>query len=196
NEIEYGITQRFFVKSGEDQPVDFLTWNLVQKHFFDNTFGGALIPGQRNVFEALDSITAFAFAATPRNWSPIVSDLKFTPGGRFDAEQIIEYDTQLHKVSAFGTLLKLKPYSQLYFTVAHFRLQGDPIVQPQSQQIRAILGYGDITRKGLSISGGLSYDIANGELQDQFAQIGYNGGLSCPHIAARSTPLASVRYPQ
>src|SRR5262249_37197693 len=30
NEIEFGITQRLFVKSEDDQPVDFLTWNLVQ----------------------------------------------------------------------------------------------------------------------------------------------------------------------
>jgi len=193
NEIEYGITQRLFVKSGEDQPVDFLTWNLVQKHYFDTTFGGALIPGQRNVFEALDSISPFAFAATPRNWSPIVSDVKFTPGGRFDAEQILEYDTQLHKISTFGTLLKIKPYSQLYFTVAHFRLQGDPVVQPQSQQIRAILGYGDITRKGLSVSGGLSYDIAAGQLQDQFAQVGYNGGCCGLSFEYRRLNFGAVR---
>jgi len=193
NEIEYGITQRLFVKSGDDQPTDFLTWDLVQKHFFDTTFGGALIPGQRNVFEALDSITPFAFASTPRNWSPIVSDVKFTPGGRFDAEQILEYDTQLHKISTFGTLLKLKPYSQLYFTVAHFRLQGDPLVQPQSQQIRAILGYGDITRKGLSVSGGLSYDIAAGALQDQFAQIGYNGGCCGLSFEYRRLNFGTVR---
>lgn len=193
NEIEYGITQRLFVKSGDDQPADFLTWNLAQKHFFDTTFGGALIPGQRNVFEALDSITAFAFASTPRNWSPIVSDLKFTPGGRFDAEQILEYDTQLHKISTFGTLVKIKPYSQLYFTVAHFRLQGDPVVQPQSQQIRAILGYGDITRKGLSVSGGLSYDIAAGTLQDQFAQVGYNGGCCGLSFEYRRLNFGTVR---
>jgi LPS-assembly protein len=193
NEIEYGITQRLFVKSGDDQPGDFLTWNLVQKHFFDTTFGGALIPGQRNVFEALDSITPFAFASTPRNWSPIVSDVKFTPGGRFDAEQILEYDTQLHKISTIGTLVKIKPYSQLYFTVAHFRLQGDPVVQPQSQQIRAILGYGDITRKGLSVSGGLSYDIAAGTLQDQFAQVGYNGGCCGLSFEYRRLNFGTVR---
>jgi len=193
SEIEYGITQHLFVKSGEEEPVDFLTWNLVQKHYFDTTFGGALVPGQRNVFEALDSITPFAFASTPRKWSPIISDLKFTPGGRFDAEQIIDYDTQLHKVSTFGTLLKIKPYSQLYFTVAHFRLQGDPVVQPQSQQIRAILGYGDITRKGFNVSGGLSYDIAAGTLQDQFAQVGYNGGCCGLSFEYRRINFGTVR---
>jgi len=193
NEIEYGISQHLFVKSGDDQPMDFLTWNLVQKHYFNTTFGGALVPGQRNVFEALDSITAFAFASTPRNWSPIVSDLKLTPGGRYDAEQLIEYDPQLQKITTFGTLLKLKPYSQIFFTVAHFRLQGDPVVQPPSQQIRAMLGYGDITRKGLSVSGGVSYDIAAGTLQNQFAQIGYNGGCCGLSFEYRRISLGTVR---
>ncbi len=62
NEVEYGINQHLYLKEGDDQPVDFLSWKLVQKHYFDSTFGGALVPGQRNVFEALDSITPFAFA--------------------------------------------------------------------------------------------------------------------------------------
>lgn len=193
NEFEYGITQHLFVKSGDAQPVDFLSWTLVQKHYFDSTFGGALVPGERNVFEALDSITPFAFASTPRNWSPIVSDVKLTPGGLYDAEQILEYDPQLQKVTTLGTLLKLKPYSQFYFTVAHFRLQGDPIVQPLSQQIRAMLGYGDITRKGLNVSGGVSYDILHGSLQNEFFRVGYNGGCCGLSFEYRRINLGTVR---
>lgn len=193
NEIEYGIVQHLYVKSGDAQPVDFLSWRVVQKHYFDPTFGGALVPGQRNVFEALDSITAFAFATTPRNWSPIVSDVKLTPGGRYDAEQILEYDTQLHKLTTIGTLLKLKPYREYFFTVAHFRLQGDPIVQPLTQQIRAMLGYGDFNRKGLNASAGLSYDVNSGTLQNQFVQLGYNGGCCGLAVEYRRINLGTVR---
>jgi LPS-assembly protein len=193
NEIEYGIVQHLFVKSGDDQPVDFLSWRLVQKHYFDPTFGGALIPGQRNVFEALDSITAFAFASTPRNWSPIVSDVKLTPGGRYDAEQILEYDTQLHKLTTIGTLLKLKPYRQYFFTLAHFRLQGDPIVQPLTQQIRVMMGYGELNSKGFNASTGISYDINSGTLQNQFVQLGYNGGCCGLTVEYRRINLGTVR---
>jgi len=193
NEFEYGIMQHLFVKSGDDQPVDFLSWRIVQKHYFDPTFGGALAPGQRNVFDALDSLTPFAFASTARNWSPIVSDVKLTPGGPYDAEQILEYDPQLQKVTTIGTLLKLKPRGQFSFTVAHFRLQGDPIVQPLSQQIRAILGYGDITRKGFNASGGVSYDILTGTSQNEFAQVGYNGGCCGLSFEYRRINLGTVR---
>ncbi len=193
SEIQYGFTQHLYVKNGDDQPVDFIYWNLVQKHYFDPTFGGALVTGQRNVFEALDSITPFAFASTPRDWSPIVSDLRLTPGGRYDVEQILEYDPQLSKVTTIGSLLKVKPYSQFFFTVADFRLQGDPIVQPPSNQIRTIIGYGDLTRKGLNISGGLSYDFVAGTLQNQFVQVNYNGGCCGLALEYRRLELGTVR---
>jgi LPS-assembly protein len=193
NQIEYGITQHLYLKQGDDQPIDFLSWRLVQDHYFDPTFGGALIPGQRNVFQALDSITPFAFAATPRNWSPIVSDVTLTPGGRYDAESIIEYDPQLDKVTTIGTLLKVKPYSEFYATIADFRLQGNPIVQPPSHQIRGMVGYGDLVRKGFNISAGVSYDILTSTLLNQFVQVSYNGGCCGLSVEYGRFNLATVR---
>jgi len=193
NEIEYGLNQHLYIKEGDDHPVDFLSWSLVQKHYFDSTFGGALVPGQRNVFEALDSITPFAFASTPRNWSPIVSDVRLTPGGRYDAESIIEYDPQINKVTTIGTLLKVKPYKEFYATVADFHLQGDPLVQPTSHQIRGVVGYGDLVRKGLNLSAGLSYDLVTNTMLNQFAQVSYNGGCCGLSIEYGRFNLATVR---
>jgi LPS-assembly protein len=193
SEIEYGVTQHLYVKDGNDQPVDFISWDVFQKHYFDPTFGGALVPGQRNVFQALDSVTPFAFASTPRNWSPIVSDIKLTPGGRFDAEQILEYDPQLQKITTIGTLLKIKPYSEFFATVADFRLQGDPLVQPPSHQIRVLVGYGSLTRKGLNVTAGTSYDIQNALQQNQFVQVSYNGNCCGLAVEYRRIELATVR---
>ena len=193
SEIEYGISQRLFVKNGDDQPVDFLTWKVVQKHYFDSTFGGALVPGQRNVFQALDSITGFAFASSLRNWSPIVSDLKLTPGGRYDAEQILEYDPQIQKVTTIGALFKVRPYREFFFTTAYLRLQGDPAVQPLSQQVRSMFGYGNIARKGMNVSAGLSYDLLAETLQNEFIQINYNGGCCGLAFEYRRIQLATVR---
>jgi LPS-assembly protein len=193
NQVEYGINQHLYLKEGDDQPVDFLSWKLVQDHYFDPTFGGALVTGQRNVFQALDSITPFAFAATPRDWSPIVSDVTLTPGGKYDAESIIEYDPQLKKVTTIGTLLKVKPYSEFYATVADFRLQGDPVVQPPSHQIRGIIGYGDLVRKGFNLSAGISYDILTDTLLNQFVQVSYNGGCCGLSVEYGRFNLATVR---
>jgi LPS-assembly protein len=192
-EIEYGITQRLFLKSGDDQPQELVSWSVSQKHYFDPNFGEAIVEGQRNVLQALNSITPFAFALGPRNWSPVVSDIKITPGGKYDAEQILEYDPQLQKVIAIGTLVKVKPYSEFYATVAHFRFQDDPILQPLSNQVRALIGYGSLNRKGFNATVGISYDITNGVLQNQIAQVNYNGGCCGLAFEYRRINLGAVR---
>jgi LPS-assembly protein len=193
NEVEYGLTQRLYVKNGDDQPAEFVSWSVVQKHYFDPTFGGAIVDGTRNVLQSLNSITPFAFATGPRNSSPIVSDFKITPGGKYDAEQIIEYDPQLNKIVAEGSLLKVKPYSEFFATVAHFHIQDDPLLQPLSNQIRALVGYGSFNRKGFNFTGGVSYDIQNSALQNQIMQITYNGSCCGLSFEYRRIALGEVR---
>jgi LPS-assembly protein len=193
NEVEYGVTQRLWMKSGDDQPQELLSWSLLQKHYFDPTFGGAILTGQRNVFEALDSISPFAFALGPRNSSPIVSDFKITPGGLFDTEHLLEFDPQLNKITVIGTLVKVKPYREFFATVAHFRLQDNPILQPLSNQVRVLMGYGSETRRGFNFTTGISYDITNSALQNQLVQISYNGRCCGIALEYRRIALGQVR---
>lgn len=194
NEIEYGVTQRFFVKSeGDDQAHELVSWRLVQKHFFDPTFGGAAVAGERNVFQALNSITPFAFALGPVHWSPIVSDLTISPGSNFDIEQILEYDPTLEKLTTVGTLLKLKPYGKFFATVAHFRLSADPLLQPLSNQVRTLFGYGSLNGKGFSAAAGISYDLTNNALQNQVMQVSYNGSCCGIALEYRRIALGQVR---
>jgi LPS-assembly protein len=208
NEIEYGLTQRLFRKDGEDQPQELLSWRIVQKHYFDPTFGGAIVNGQRNVFQALDSISPFAFAFGPRHWSPIVSDFRITPGGPYDLEQILQYDPQIERLVTIGTLLKVKPYREFFATIAHFRLDDNPVLgdlpaqpppqlplfqQPLSNQVRALLGYGNETRKGFNFIGGVGYDFTNKTLQNQVVQASYNGGCCGLAVEYRRINLGQVR---
>jgi LPS-assembly protein len=208
NEIEYGFTQRLFRKENDDQPVELVSWSIFQKHYFDPTFGGAIVNGQRNVFEAFDSISPFAFAFGPRNWSPIISDIKITPGGPYDLEQILQYDTQIQRLVTIGTLLKLKPYREFFSTLAYFRLNDNPVLselplqpppvlplfqQPLSNQIRALIGYGSETRKGLNFTTGVGYDFTNKTLQNQIVQVSYNGGCCGLAVEYRRINLGEVR---
>jgi LPS-assembly protein len=193
NEVEYAVTQRLWLKTEDDQPQELLSWRLSQKRYFDPTFGGAILNGQRNVFDALDSVSPFAFALGPRNSSPIVSDFKITPGGLFDVEHLLEYDPQLHKVTVNGTLAKIKPYREFFATIAQFRLQADPILQPLSNQVRVLMGYGSETRRGFNVTTGISYDITNSVLQNQLAQISYNGKCCGLALEYRRIALGQVR---
>ena len=208
NEIKYGVVQRLFTKTGDNQAEELLTWRVFQKHYFDPTFGGAILNGQRNVLEPLNSISPFAFAFGPRNWSPIVSDVKITPGGLYDVEQILQYDPQIQRLVTIGTLLKIKPYSEFFATIAHFRLNDNPVAadlpqnpppgfvpfqQPLSNQVRALLGYGSLTRKGLNFTTGMSYDFTNQALQNQLVQVSYNGNCCGLALEYRRINLGQVR---
>jgi LPS-assembly protein len=208
SEVEYGLTQRLFRKDGDGQPQELISWRIVQKHYFDPTFGGAIVNGQRNVFQALDSVTPFAFAFGPRNWSPIVSDFKITPGGPYDLQQILQYDPKLQRLTAIGTLLKVKPYREFFATVSYFRLNenpapGDlpsplppgfiPFEQRDSNQIRGLLGYGSETRKGLNLISGIGYDFENKTLQNQIVQVSYNGNCCGLAVEYRRINLGQVR---
>ena len=206
SEVEYGFTQRLYSKTGDDQPEELISWRIAQKHYFDPTFGGAIVNGQRNVFQALDSISPFAFAFGPRNWSPIVSDFKITPGGLYDLEQILQYNPQNQRLATIGTLIKAKPYREFFGTIAFFRLDDNPtpsdlalvppgqgFQQPLSSQIRGLLGYGSENRPGFNFTGGVGYDFTNKTLQNQIVQVSYNGSCCGLALEYRRINLGQVR---
>jgi LPS-assembly protein len=186
--VEYAITQRLFHRNGTHGSQELISWRLAQKYYFDPTFGGAIVAGQRNVFQALDSITPFAFADGPRRFSPLVSDFTISPGGRYDAEFLTDYDPARHRITAQESLVKFRPRENLAITLAHYAINANSILQPPSDQIRAMVGYGDLNRRGWNSALGFSYDFRQGYLQNQFAQISYNG--SCCGIAFEYRRLA------
>ena len=58
---------------------EIITWELSQARYFDPTFGGAIIPGQRNEVLATLDLTPFEFIDRPRTYSPIVSEIRLNP---------------------------------------------------------------------------------------------------------------------
>lgn len=188
NELEYSVTQRLFHRSGEDSSSELVSWRLAQKYYFDPTFGGALAPGQRNVFQALDSLTPFAFADVARDFSPVISDLRITPGGPWDVQFREDFDPIRGKLTAAGTLVKITPWRESFLTLSHFNINSNTALEPRSDQIRALAGYGALNRQGWNASFGFSYDAEQHLFQNQIAQISYNG--SCCGIALEYRRLA------
>ncbi|MGA8222029.1 MAG: LPS assembly protein LptD [Candidatus Acidiferrales bacterium] len=203
NEVEYGFTQRFYRRKRGGEAKELVSWRLVQKYFFEQTFGGALVNGQRNVFQTLDSLTPFAFADQPRKYSPLVSDLKVTPGKRFDTQLRIDYDPRRGQMTAIGTLVKWKPYKELSITVAHFSVVNLPTppfenppafdFTPRSNQLRVLVGYGDLTRPGWNVVAGASYDFTASNFQNQVAQVSYNGSCCGLGFEYRRLSFGNIR---
>jgi LPS-assembly protein len=201
NEFEYGVTQRLYRRTESGDAEEFITWRLSEKYFFDPTFGGALVPGQPNVFQTLDSLTPFAFADQPRHFSPIVSDLEIDPGKRFDTGFIVNYDPVRNRLTAIGTLLKLKPYRESFLTLADFSVLNLPLnpspppanFQQRSNQIRALGGYGEQNRRGWNLILGASYDFTQGAFQNQIVEGGYNSSCCGVGFEYRRFSFGTIR---
>lgn len=102
NEIEYGITNRFFTRRYTEavteaaqkilqenptaaknslsvQPYEIFTLTVRGKYFFDKTFGGALTPGRRNQIEPITALSFYTFGGVPRRFSPLNIDATYRP---------------------------------------------------------------------------------------------------------------------
>jgi len=112
NEIEYGLTNRFFTRRSTEsvgpkaarltrakdslatQPYEALTITIRGKYFFDPYFGGALIPGQRNQFYPIDTFSAFSYGAVPRRFSPLNIDARYRPTQHLFGDYRADIDTR------------------------------------------------------------------------------------------------------
>ena len=100
----------------------------------------------------------------------------------------MDIDPERGKLTALGTLVNVTPYSEFHLTLAHFATRATSALQPLSNQVRALVGYGDINRKGLNGSFAISYDVRQQFLQNQVVQVSFNG--SCCGIAFEFRRLA------
>ncbi len=203
NEFEYGVTQRLYRRKKDGTAEEVVSWKLAQKYFFNPTFGGALVVGQRNVFQTTDALTPFAFASQPYQFSPIVSDLRIEPGKHFDTQFVVNFDPRHGQLNAIGTLLKLKPYKESFITLAHFSVLNLPtppednppdfVFEPRSNQLRALIGYGDLTRRGWNATFGASYDLTEHQFQNQVAEVSYNSSCCGFGVGYRKFSFGNIR---
>ncbi|MDQ3652884.1 MAG: LPS assembly protein LptD [Acidobacteriota bacterium] len=115
NEIEYGLTNRFFTRRSTEnvtgqatvngngparrtplasQPYEALSLTLRQKYFFDPTFGGALIPGRRNQFYPINTFSGFGYGGVPRRFSPLYVEARYRPSVNLFADVRTNLDAQ------------------------------------------------------------------------------------------------------
>lgn len=108
NEIEFGVTNRIYTRryteavtkeaqeklraaatdqaaSGDDekplsiQPYELFTITVRGKYFFDENFGGALVPGRRNQIQPISALSFYTFGGVPRRFSPLNIDATYRP---------------------------------------------------------------------------------------------------------------------
>ncbi|MGI8469178.1 MAG: LPS-assembly protein LptD [Pyrinomonadaceae bacterium] len=145
NEIEYGVTNRFFTRHYTEavtpeakklqrehpdpkktlaiQPYEIFSLTVRGKYFFDPYFGGALVPGQRNQIAPITDLTFYTFGGIPRRFSPLNIDATYRPRRLLFVNTRMDVGVQgdgLRDISAtvgYDSKL-LKIYQTFYYTRA------------------------------------------------------------------------------
>jgi LPS-assembly protein len=142
NEIEYGISNRFYTRRSTEtvgqkaarvargkkspqatQPYEALTITIRGKYFFDPTFGGALVPGRRNQFYPIDTFSGFSYGGVPRKFSPLNVEVRYRPSEHLFADFRGDIDTRGGGLRAMSATLGLnrsliQAFSSFYYTRA------------------------------------------------------------------------------
>jgi len=172
SEVEIGLTNRIYAKKGETVKEVF-TWEVYQKRFFDPTFGGAVVAGQRNVTMASLDLTGFSFLDGPRNYSPIVSILRTAPITGLAIQWEGDYDPLLHRLTNSMLTANVR-YKKYFVSAGSTQVKPDPVVSGPANQFSAQFGYGDPNRRGWNAAFSTIYDFKAGVQEFAIAQVTYN----------------------
>ncbi len=180
-------------------PREILSWEIGQKYFFDPTFGNALIAGERNVFATTADFTGIAFLNEARRFAPVISRLRIETSPRTNTEWDVDYDLKAGRINNSTALVN---YHAGRFTVgggdAFLRVidNAPGTTQPGASdfhQLRVLLGYGQLNRRGFSAASSFGFDANHGSLQYATAQTSYNWDCCGLSLEFRRFALGSVR---
>lgn len=177
-----------------------VTWDLAQKYFLDQDFGGALVPGRVNVFTSTVDLTGIAFLTEPRHLSPLISRLRVSTSPRDDFEWDADFDFFAGRVNSSTVLFN---HHVGLFTVgfgnAFLHAPGAIVSTSQAptdlqfNQYRAVLGYGNQNKRGFSGAFNLGLDARLDQVQYASIQVAYNWDCCGVNLEYRRFDLAQVR---
>jgi LPS-assembly protein len=182
NEVEIGLTNRLYAKKG-DSVTEVLSWELFQKRYFNPTFGGAVVEGERNLVSSVLDMTGYTFLSGPRNYSPIVSILRGTPRPGLSFTWEADYDPLLHRFVNSSFTTDIRVVKHYYVSAGSDQLRPDPAIfgytgaagaTESFNQFRTTFGYGDSNRKGWNAAFSSVYDLRLHLLEFGVAQATYN----------------------
>ncbi|HEY1272850.1 MAG TPA: LPS assembly protein LptD, partial [Terriglobales bacterium] len=178
-----------------------VSWELAQKYFLDPTFGGALVPGVRNMFTTTADLTGIAFLTDARRLSPLISRLRIQTTARSDAEWDLDYDIKKGRINASTALVnyRIGPFT-LGGGDSFLRLAGESLAPSSANapqffnQLRVVLGYGRPNKPGFSAATNIGFDATQSFLQYGAAQTTYNWDCCGVTIEYRNFNLGQVRH--
>jgi len=211
NEVGYALTQRFYVRSTDEkpcssdssetacppQPREWASWTIAQDYFLNPTFGGAILPGRRNVFDATLDLTGIAFLTAPRNLSPLISRMRFEAVRNLRIEWDMDYDSKAGRLNA-NNIFAGYSFGRTTFGLGHSLLnavdeKGSTASLIQSQQLQPFIEFGKQNGPGLNLAANGGYDFVNRALQYTGVQAVYNWDCCGISVGYRRFALGTLR---
>ena len=211
NELGYSLTQRFYLRPLSQKPCaeteaeesgcpaadrEWASWQIAQAYFLNPGFGGAVIPGRRNVFDSTLDLSGIAFLTSPRNLSPVISRLRFEAINNLRVEWDMDYDPRAGRLGA-DNLYAGYSWGPTTVGVGHALLnavdeQGSAATTIRSQQIQPYFQYGKQSGTGFNLAANGSYDFVQNVVQYASVLAVYNWGCCGINLGYRSFELGSV----
>jgi len=173
NQLTVGLTNRFYKKDEKGNVREIATWRIRQASYFDPTFGGSIVAGQRNVNLAQSLLTPYTFLDGPRSYSPIVSSLTVSPYSFLGLEYRAAYDPRRHKFVDHTVDASIH-YSKYFVAVGETAITTSPLLLPQTNQLTFGGGYGSGNRRGFNAAALVYYDLLLNRRTFTVYQASYN----------------------
>lgn len=212
----YSLTQRLYLRPGGGRscgqkdtkaaggcaamPREWASWQVAQEFFMDPTFGGALIPNRRNIFNSTLDLTGVAFLTSPRNISPLISRLRFEAINNLRIEWDFDYDPKMGQFNADNLYAGYTVGRTTVGVVRAMLNAPDEPVSPnsptlgtlKSQLLQPFLEIGKPNGKGLNLAFNGSYDFVQSVLQYAGVQAVYNWDCCGLTLGYRRFELGTV----
>jgi LPS-assembly protein len=173
NEVLLSVANRIYARRGNSVE-EILSWEVFQKRYFDTTFGGALVPGQRNVIGPSADLTAYAFLVGPRSTSPVASVMRVMPVSGLALRWQTDYDPRFRAITDSSFAMDYRFKSKYFVSAGHDMVHTDPAVTAAANQFRVRGGFGDPNHRGFNAASEAIYDVKQGAIQYTTSQVTYN----------------------
>jgi LPS-assembly protein len=183
SEAEIALINRIYMKRN-GRVDEILTWQVWQRRYFDPTFGGAVVPGQRNVFASTIGLTGYAFVNGPRSYSPVVSALRMQPWQAASVEWRADYDPFVSRLSNSSFTTDFRVRERYFGGVGHNLVRGAPGTSPNTHQLLVRAGYGTEIQRGWKAAFNAVYDYRIQSMPYATTEVTYTTdccGLSLQH---------------
>jgi LPS-assembly protein len=190
---------------------EWFSWQLSQKHFFAENFGGAIINTRRNILDTTLDFSGIAFLTEARSISPLKSRMRFRTSSHTDLEWDFNYDTGASKLTSSNVFLEAHErnffggfsysllnapgrfYTEVINTTTNTATGLTRSAISDFSQMRVLMGYGNPSKSGFSVATGAGIDVHLASAQYVTIQTSYNWNCCGISVEYRKYDLGTVR---